>query len=314
MQVHHRADEVARRAHRASNDVGRATQELRRAVHDDIGAVSNRREDQRRERVVDDEARAVFVCDPRERRKVRDLQRRIGKRLDVEHARLGLLQRIPHRIEIVGVDERRLDTGARGQVVLQQRERPAVERRASDDALVLRADLQQRRGNRSDAGARCITSLRALHRREHAPECEHRRVEVPPVEVATARRTACVRERPAFAAEDARHHVRGEHGERRARFDREVHAAVFAEFVAGARHRGDGVELVLGLRIHAGIVPPANVPRQPHWCGAPAGSTTHRSAGRRVEKWTSTRADRTMLQCPSGSCSRSFAPSRLLSR
>ena len=55
MQVHELFDEIVAATDRARNNVGHAADELGDAVHDDIGTERSRAQNQRTERVVDDE-------------------------------------------------------------------------------------------------------------------------------------------------------------------------------------------------------------------------------------------------------------------
>ena len=94
--------------------------ELREAVHDHVGAELDRRHDQRREGVVDDEHRTVPVGDVREPRDVGDSQGRVRHGFAIEDPgarRDGAL----HRCEIRDVHERRRDPSLRGQVVIAGR-------------------------------------------------------------------------------------------------------------------------------------------------------------------------------------------------
>ena len=68
----------------AGDVVTGAVHELGQAVHDDVGPELDRRDDQRRERVVDDQLRPVPMGDLGELRDVGHSQRRVGDRLAVQ--------------------------------------------------------------------------------------------------------------------------------------------------------------------------------------------------------------------------------------
>ena len=78
VKIHEVHDELGARTHGAGHDVRSPINELREAVYDDVGAQSNRRYDERRESVVDDELRATIVGDFCEAGNVRDANCRIG--------------------------------------------------------------------------------------------------------------------------------------------------------------------------------------------------------------------------------------------
>ncbi len=233
MEVVHRVDERAVGADAARDDVGRAVDELREAVDDDIGAVQRGCDHAGREGVVDDEPRAVRVRDPRERRQVGDPQRRIRHRLAVEDLRArreGALD----GVEVGEVDEGRRDRRLPRQEVVHERPRSAVERVARDDVVARVAALEEDARDRREPARGAVGVLGRLERRELPREDHHGRVEVAALEVAAARGTCA-------SLEDVGETPRLEDGEGRARLDREVHASVLAELVARAREPHDGV-------------------------------------------------------------------------
>src|SRR5207249_2864125 len=78
-------DEILLADDEPTHDVGMTIEVLRRAVYDQVSTELERAlVDRGRERVVDDDGRAVTVSDLREPLDVDDLQRRIGRRLEVE--------------------------------------------------------------------------------------------------------------------------------------------------------------------------------------------------------------------------------------
>ena len=71
----------------AKQNPAAAAHELGQAVQNDVGAQLRRGQQQRAERVVDDEPRPVSVRDGGERREVGHHERRVGHAFDVEQAR-----------------------------------------------------------------------------------------------------------------------------------------------------------------------------------------------------------------------------------
>ena len=76
------------RDHDAGHHVGVTIERFRHRVEDDVGAERQRAlEVGPRERVVDDERHAGFACRGRGRLEIHEIERRVGRRLDVDHPR-----------------------------------------------------------------------------------------------------------------------------------------------------------------------------------------------------------------------------------
>ena len=105
-------------------------QELRRRVHDEIGAVlEGTHQPRRRERRIDEQRQAVAVRNVGHARDVEHLEPRIAECLGEQKPRLRPDRGRP-RLEIARIDERRLDAEAR-QRVIEQIVRAAVKRARS---------------------------------------------------------------------------------------------------------------------------------------------------------------------------------------
>ncbi len=240
VQVHELHDERRGAAHGPGDVVAGAVHELGEAVHHDVGAVLDRRDDQRRERVVHDQHGPVPVRDLGQRGDVRDPQRGVRHRLAVEHPgprREGTLD----GREVGDVHERRRDTRLHRQVVVQQRERSAVHRATGDDVVARVAELRDDGRDGCHAARRAVARFRAFVGGDLAAEHVHRRVEMPAVEVAAPHVRAEV------PLEDLRHRLGVDHRERGARLDGHVHAAVLAELVPQVGERPDRIELFHGI-------------------------------------------------------------------
>ncbi len=117
---------------------------------------------------------------------------------------------------------------------MHQRIGAAVDGIRCDDVVAGVAIRKQRRGDRAHAARRAVGGFGALDRRELQAEVVHGGIEVAPVQVAAG-------VVPLEPLEHRRHRAGLHHGERRARLDGHVDAAVLAEFVAQARQRFDGI-------------------------------------------------------------------------
>ena len=128
-----------------------AAQEFGQRMHDDVGAVVERLEqDRRRDRVVDDQRHAVAVRDLGQRLDVADIAGGIADGLG-EH-RLGVLVDQPlDRVGLVAVGEASGDALAR-QNVAEQRVRRAVELRHGDDVAAVIGDIDEGEMQRGLAG------------------------------------------------------------------------------------------------------------------------------------------------------------------
>ena len=115
---------------RAADDVGVAAEVLGRRMHDEVGAELQRAlVDRRRERVVDGDERAALAR--HDAGDVDDVQRRVGRRLDPDQARL-LAHRPLEGVEVRLVDQVIADPEAR-QDLVDEPVRAAVEVLRQDD-------------------------------------------------------------------------------------------------------------------------------------------------------------------------------------
>ena len=169
-----------------------AVQVFRRGVDDDVGAEKERfLEVRRRKRVVDDEAdlrapvRRRLPGDPRKRREIGDLHRRVRRRLDEDHPGPGA-DRLPDGVEIRGVDVVEEDAEAR-ENLREEAVRPAVGVAADDDVVTGRDEREHHRRDRRHARGEGVSRRSSLERREELLEGEARRVLRPCVLVAGPR-------------------------------------------------------------------------------------------------------------------------------
>ena len=111
-------------------------------MHDDVGAVLDRlQQDRRRHRVVDDQRHAVAMRDLGQRLDVADIAGGIADGL-AEH-RLGVLvDQLFDRVGLVAVGEAARDALAR-QDVAEQRVRRAVELRHGDDVAAVVGEIDE---------------------------------------------------------------------------------------------------------------------------------------------------------------------------
>ena len=178
-----RLDEVAPAGQRAAERVGVTAQELRGGVHDQVGAERQRLlVDRRREGVVDDHDRALLVRGRGERLDVDHLQRRVGRRLQVEHVEAAADGALD-RLVILGVAQVDVDLLARQQVD-EELVRAAVGVLDRDDAPARRQQREQRAANRRHARREGDRVLGPLQVGDLALEGAHRRVGVARVDVA----------------------------------------------------------------------------------------------------------------------------------
>ena len=129
-----------------------AVEVLRRAVHRDVGAELERPlEVRRQERIVDGVRNAVLLGDLRDRGDIRQLQRRIRRRLGEDQLRVGP-NRLANGIGIRRIDERELHAEAR--VDLRRDAIRAAVRDVRDDCVIagrecgLEHDLLRRHARR----------------------------------------------------------------------------------------------------------------------------------------------------------------------
>ncbi len=142
-------------------------QKLGERVHDDVGAVRDRlQQDRGRDRIIDDERNAVGMRDIGQRRDVADVAGRVADAL-AEH-RLGvLIDEAGDRVRLVRFRETHLHALARKQVS-EQRVRGAVELRHRDDVAAERRDVERRVVQRRLARAHA-KRFEAAFQRRHAP-------------------------------------------------------------------------------------------------------------------------------------------------
>ena len=157
--------------------------ELRRRVHDDVGAMAQRlAEVWRADGVVDDERDLVVVRDLAHALEVEHVALRVADRLAVERARLGPDRGGPG-LEVVGiVDERDLNAEL-GQRVVEQVVGAAVERRRRHDVPTVLGQVEQRDrlgGLPARGGERADSAVERGHplfehrlRRVHDPRVDH---------------------------------------------------------------------------------------------------------------------------------------------
>ncbi len=118
--------------------------ELRRRVHDHVGAVLERAGQVRGgQGVVDDERRARLVRGPGHPGDVEDVPARVADRLPVEGGRVRAHGGLPGTQVVGVVDEGRLDAEL-GERVGEQRVRPAVQRRRRDQMIAGGGDGEDR--------------------------------------------------------------------------------------------------------------------------------------------------------------------------
>lgn len=199
-------------------------------MDDDVGTHPRRGEHHGSESVVHHHLHPSLVRDRTNLGYIRDRQGRVRHRLHVQHLRLPLPDRRPHRPEIPNLHERRRYVAGPRQEVGQQRVGPTVQAAGGHHVSAAAADLEQHRRDRSHPARRAVRRLRPLYRRHLPAEIQHRGVEVPAVyeEVAVGAQ---------LAGEHPSHRLRLHHGEGGGGLDRHVHAAVLAELVPGARQR-----------------------------------------------------------------------------
>jgi hypothetical protein len=167
----------------AAERVGVTAEELRGGVDHEVGAERERLlVDRRRERVVDDHDRAALVRGRRQRLDVDHLQRRVGRRLQVQHvATAG--DRLLDRLVVLRVAEVDVDLLAR-QDVDEDLVRAAVGVLHGDDARARAEQREQRAGDGRHAGGEADRVLGVLEVGDLPLERAHRRVRVARVDVA----------------------------------------------------------------------------------------------------------------------------------
>ena len=236
--------------HRAAHATALPVEVLGRRVHHDAGAELDRpRQRRRAQAVVDHQGGAVPARQRAEGGDVHDLPERIGRALREEHLRSGTDGAGP-RIEVGGVDERRLDAEPR-EDVREQRDRRAEEAVGGD--RVLAAAQQHHRGHEDRGHPRRggDASGAAFQGREPPLERAHGGVREPGVDVAGG-----LAGEPGGGLPGVREH------EARSEEDRVVVLLLAGPGLPGAHRQGieserAGVELV-----HAGL-PPDRPPAMP---------------------------------------------------
>ena len=175
-------DERRAAGERAGGDVAVAVQVLRRRVHDEIDAESERLLiDRARERVVDHRDHAVRATGVGDAADVHAAERRIDRRLEPEHLRL-LRQHGLRLREIGEADEARRDARAR-QEIGDEVQRAAVDRRAADDLVAGLHQAEERRRRRRLARRGHHRRLGAFDDRDLGFDRLHRRIRVARVDV-----------------------------------------------------------------------------------------------------------------------------------
>lgn len=207
-------------------------------MDDDVGAEPRRRNDHRREGIVDDHRDVLIVRYPAQLGDVSDGERRIGDGLKVEHVGPAANDRRRHRVVVADVDERRRDVARAGEEVGEERVGPAVEGAGGDHVAAGAAELEEDGGDGGHAGGGAVGGLRALEGGHEAAEVEHGGVEVAAVDEEVAVGAELAGEHPP-------HRLRLHHREGGGGLDRHVDAAVLAELVAGIGQRR---RRVLGVR------------------------------------------------------------------
>ena len=147
-----------------ADDVGVATEVLRGRVHDDVGAELQRTlQVRRRERVVDDDARAARVRELRHGRDVDDGERGIGRRLDPHHRGAACHARAV-RVEVGEIGNAVL-ARPRREHLRDQPERAAV-RVVGEQHAVAGREQPQHRVLRGHAAREREAARRAFERRD----------------------------------------------------------------------------------------------------------------------------------------------------
>ena len=160
-----------------------AADELRRRVQHDVRAPVDRpAQVRRRERVVDEQRRAVLVRETRERLDVEHVAARVADRLAEKRLRVRPDRRFP-RVEVVRIDPRELHRHL-VQQVLELIHRAAVERRRRHDVIAGRQHREERAGLRRDAARERHRSAAALEARHPLLERGHGRIHDPRIGVA----------------------------------------------------------------------------------------------------------------------------------
>ena len=160
-----------------------AAEELRRRMDDDVGApVERAAQVRRRERVVDDQRRAVLVRDRGDGLEVEHGARRVADRLAEERLGLGPQRRAPG-VEVARVDEVEVDREL-AEEVLELGQRAAVERPRGDDVIAGLEQREEDRRLRREAAREGDRAGAALEARDALLEHRDRRVHDPRVGVA----------------------------------------------------------------------------------------------------------------------------------
>nr|GME03230.1 hypothetical protein AW07_01411 [Ipomoea batatas] len=200
------------------------------AVNDDIGAQFGRRQDHRREGVVDDDRGSLVVGNPGELRDVSDGEGWIGDAFEVEDLGFSLNDGVFHGGEVPDVDERGGDIADPREEMGEQGVGAAVEGTRRHHVIAGAEELEQHRRDRRHAGGGAVGRLGAFHGGHEAANVEHRRVEVTAVDEVIVVRSQLPGEHPP-------QRLRLHHRERGGGLDGHIDAAVLAELVAGAGQR-----------------------------------------------------------------------------
>ena len=157
------------------DDVPVTVEVLRHAVHDDVGAERERPLQERgRERVVDHQQRARPAGDPRACLDVAQLDRRVGRGLEVDHPGLGA-DRLADDRRVLGGHPRGLDPEPR-EVTLEQPPGRTVDRVRADDMGAGTEERQEHRRDRRHARRRAERAVAALELADRVLERVDRRV------------------------------------------------------------------------------------------------------------------------------------------
>ena len=176
-----RLDPLARAGEGARDQVAVPGQRLGEAVHHEVGAQRERPLQVRRgEGVVDDHGDPAGMRRRARRREVHDLERRVGRALEDQHARRPAGDPIDAQ-QVLVRHEPPADAQAR-QGVDEQPQRAAVERGRAEHLVPGPHERQHGAGHRGHARGQRERRLGALERGERLLERAHRRVRVARVE------------------------------------------------------------------------------------------------------------------------------------
>ncbi|EXI74800.1 MAG: hypothetical protein AW07_01411 [Candidatus Accumulibacter sp. SK-11] len=176
------ANEFARRDDAAGDTVTGAVDELGQAVDDDIGAVTQGRQDHWREGIVNHQPGTGGVRDGGELRQVADLQERIAERFAVEDPG-PWRHRCTHCVHVAQIDEAGVHAETRQQV-LQQGIGAAVNAAAADDLVTGGTQRHQGRADRTHPGSHDLRRFAVLHPFQRTRQVLVGRVEMARVEEA----------------------------------------------------------------------------------------------------------------------------------